>query len=144
MAARILDVTTDEVKKGFLHGGGFHVVNLLKHIGNGKVPTAASEAHIYLFCLLRSTLLPDITGSCAKIGILESLTDVPKICEYVWGAATLAHMYRELGKAFRAKSKNFCGCMLLLQSWIYEYFPRLRRVDSPAPRCWGSSCREVG
>ncbi|CAN0915847.1 Protein MAIN-LIKE 1 [Linum grandiflorum] len=138
MAARILDVTTDEVKKWFLYGGGFHVVNLLKHIGDGKVPTAASEAQIYLFCLLGSTLLPDTTGSCAKIGILESLADVRKIREYAWGAATLAHMYRELGKASRAKSMNFCGCMTLLQSWIYEYFPSLRRVDSPASRDVGA------
>ncbi|CAN0917242.1 hypothetical protein LINGRAHAP2_LOCUS30170 [Linum grandiflorum] len=32
--------------------------------------------------------------------------------------------------------------MTLLQSWIYEYFPSLRRADSPG--CWGSACREVG
>ncbi|CAN0915333.1 hypothetical protein LINGRAHAP2_LOCUS29073 [Linum grandiflorum] len=47
-------------------------------------------------------------------------------------------MYRELGKASRANSKKFSGCMTLLQSWIYEYFPSLRGADSPASRDVGA------
>ncbi|CAN0925656.1 hypothetical protein LINGRAHAP2_LOCUS34882 [Linum grandiflorum] len=47
-------------------------------------------------------------------------------------------MYRELGKASRANSKKFSGCMTLLQSWIYEYLPSLRGADSPASRAVGA------
>ncbi|CAN0839607.1 Protein MAIN-LIKE 1 [Linum grandiflorum] len=47
-------------------------------------------------------------------------------------------MYRELGKASKANSKKFSGCMTLLQSWIYEYFSSLRGSDSPASRDVGA------
>ncbi|CAN0875145.1 Protein MAIN-LIKE 1 [Linum grandiflorum] len=136
--SKILDVTTEVVKNQFHYGGGYHVVKLLKHIGDGKVPTAASEAQIYLFCLLGYTLFTDTSGSRAKVGIIGGLTDVRSVDKKAWGAAALAHMYRELGKASRANSKKFSGCMTLLQSWIYEYFPSLRGVDSPTSRDVGA------
>ncbi|CAN0884343.1 hypothetical protein LINGRAHAP2_LOCUS14807 [Linum grandiflorum] len=103
--SKILDVDKDVVKNGFYYAGGYHVVKLLKHIEDGKVPTAASEAQIYLFCLLGSTLFTDSSGSRAKVGIIGGLTDVWLVAEKVWGAAALAHMYRELGKASRAKGR---------------------------------------
>ncbi|CAN0905114.1 Protein MAIN-LIKE 2 [Linum grandiflorum] len=105
--SKILDVTVDLVKNQFHYGGGYHVVKLLKHIGDGKVPTDASEAQIYLFCLLGSTLFTDSSGSRAKVGIIGGLTDVRSVDKKAWGAAALAHMYRELGKASRANSKKF-------------------------------------
>ncbi|CAN0896677.1 Protein MAIN-LIKE 2, partial [Linum grandiflorum] len=74
------------------------------------------------------------TGSHAPVGIISGLEDVREIDTYAWGAATLAHMYRALGKASRARCKSFVGCQTLLQSWIYEYFPSLRCRASPLPR----------
>ncbi|XP_057517847.1 protein MAIN-LIKE 1-like [Amaranthus tricolor] len=47
-----------------------------------------------------------------------------------WGAVTLAHMYRQLGMATRTGCKTIAGCLTLLQTWIYEYFPAFR----PHPR----------
>ncbi|CAN0857958.1 Protein MAIN-LIKE 2 [Linum grandiflorum] len=64
----------------------------------------------------------------------STLDDVREVDTYAWGAATLAHMYRALGKASRARCKSFVGCQTLLLSWIYEYFPSLRCRASPLPR----------
>ncbi|CAN0876137.1 Protein MAIN-LIKE 1 [Linum grandiflorum] len=130
-SSKILDVSKAVVTNGFYYSGGYHVVKLLKHIGDGKVPATTSEAQIYLFCLLGCMLFTDSSRSHAKIGIIGGLIDVRLVAEKAWGGA-LAHMYRARGKASRVKGKNFYGCMTLLQSWIYEYFSSLsRRVDSP-------------
>src|SRR5688572_1203947 len=50
--------------------------------------------------------------------------------EIVWGAVTLAYLYRQLGMASRAGCRTIAGCLTLLQTWIYEYFPSFR----PHPR----------
>ncbi|CAN1222270.1 Serine/threonine-protein phosphatase 7 long form homolog [Linum grandiflorum] len=68
--SKILDVSELVVKAGFYYGGGYHVVKLLKHIGDGKVPTTASESQIYLFCLLGSTLFTDSFVFRDKVGII--------------------------------------------------------------------------
>ncbi|CAN0904694.1 hypothetical protein LINGRAHAP2_LOCUS23246 [Linum grandiflorum] len=71
-------------------------------------------------------LFNDSSGSHARVGIIRGLIDVRLVHEQAWGAAALGHMYRELGKASRANGKNFYRCTMLLQYWIYEYFPSLR------------------
>ncbi|CAN0906719.1 Protein MAIN-LIKE 1 [Linum grandiflorum] len=101
------------------------------------MPTAASEAQIYLFCLLGSTLFTDSSESRAKVGIIGGLTDVRVVAEKARGCCTCQHV-SGARKASPAKGKNFCGCMKLLQSWIYEYFSNLRRADSPASRDVGA------
>ena len=50
--------------------------------------------------------------------------------EIAWGAVTLAYMYQQLGMASRVGCKTIAGCLTLLQTWIYEYFPSFR----PHPR----------
>ena len=48
---------------------------------------------------------------------------------------TLAYMYCQLGMASRAGWKTIAGCLTLLQTWIYEYFPAFhphpRQADVP-------------
>ncbi|XP_057532983.1 protein MAIN-LIKE 2-like [Amaranthus tricolor] len=69
-----------------------------------------------------------------------------------WGAVTLACLYRQLGMASRAGCKTIAGCLTLLQTWIYEYFPAFRphprREDVPnmtRAEMWSTKkpCREV-
>ncbi|KAL6505242.1 hypothetical protein OROGR_025059 [Orobanche gracilis] len=54
--------------------------------------------------------------------------------------AALAFMYRQLGIASRGDSMGICGCLTLVQAWIYEYFPCFRPhrermiVESTYPR----------
>ncbi|CAN0913311.1 Protein MAIN-LIKE 1, partial [Linum grandiflorum] len=91
-----------------------------------------------LVLFARVSLFTDYSGSRTNVGILGGLTDVRLVHEHAWKATALAHMYRELMKASRAKDKNFCGCITLMHSWIYEYFLSLRRVDSPTRRVVGA------
>ncbi|CAN0857993.1 Protein MAIN-LIKE 2 [Linum grandiflorum] len=100
----------------------------------GNILYDTHEVSVYLYCLLGSMIFCNTTGSHAPVGIISGLDDVCEVDTYAWGAATLAHMYRALGKASRARCKCFVGCQTLLQSWIYEYFPRLRCRASPLPR----------
>ncbi|CAN0846603.1 Protein MAIN-LIKE 2 [Linum grandiflorum] len=100
----------------------------------GNIPYDTHEASVYLYCLLGSIIFCNTTGSHAPARIIRDLDDVREVGAYAWGAATLAHMYRALGKASRARCKTFVGCQTLLQSWIYEYFPTLRCRTSPMPR----------
>ena len=55
--------------------------------------------------------------------------------EIAWGAVMLAYLYRQLEMASRAGCKTIAGCLTLLQTWIYEYFPAFRphprQVDVP-------------
>ena len=41
-------------------------------------------------------------------------------------AVTLAYMYQQLGMASRVDCKTIAGCLTLLETWIYEYFPSFR------------------
>ncbi|CAN0847456.1 Protein MAIN-LIKE 2 [Linum grandiflorum] len=100
----------------------------------GNIPYDTHEASVYLYCLLGSIIFYNTTCSHTPVGIIRGLDDVREVGTYAWGAATLAHMYRALGKASRARCKTFVGCQTLLQAWIYEYFPTLRCRASPMPR----------
>ncbi|CAN0837104.1 hypothetical protein LINGRAHAP2_LOCUS1700 [Linum grandiflorum] len=50
------------------------------------------------------------TCSHALVGIISGLDNVHEVDTYAWGAATLTHIYRALGKASRARCKTFVGC----------------------------------
>ena len=72
--------------------------------------------------------------------------------EIAGGAVTLAYLYRQLGMASRAGCKTIAGCLTLLQTWIYEYFPTFRphhrQADEPnktRAEMWSTKkpCREV-
>ncbi|CAN0846612.1 Protein MAIN-LIKE 2 [Linum grandiflorum] len=132
--AGLLEITVAEVEARFFRSGGFSIVRLLEHMEAGNIPYDTHEASVYLYCLLGCKIFCNTTGSHAPVGIISGLDDVREVDTYAWGAATLAHMYRALGKASRARCKSFVGCQTLLQSWIYEYFPSLRCRASPLPR----------
>ncbi|CAN0846224.1 Protein MAIN-LIKE 2 [Linum grandiflorum] len=133
--AGLLEITVAKVEARFFRSDGFSIVRLLEHMEAGNIPYDTHEAcSVYLYCLLGSMIFCNTTGSHAPVGIISGLDDVREVHTYAWGAATLAHMYRALGKASRARCKSFMGCQTLLQSWIYEYFPSLRCRVSPLPR----------
>ena len=97
------------------------MISLGKHMGD------ETAYKVFLFCLLGGTLFQDRSADRSRhLGweyFMGSMSDVP---EYAWGAGALAWLYRELGKASRAAAKAMSGCVTLLQSWIYEYFPGVR------------------
>ena len=97
------------------------MISLGKHMGDDIA------YRVFLFCLLGGTLFQDRSADRSRLlgweYFMGPISDVP---EYAWGAGALAWLYRELGKASRADARAMSGCVTLLQSWIYEYFPSVR------------------
>ncbi|CAI0446189.1 unnamed protein product [Linum tenue] len=113
-----------------------HAEGLL--VRGGELKINEMEVKCYLFVLLGSTLFVDKSRDrhCPAINLF--LKDHRRLTDYTWGAGALAYLYRQLGVATRAGSKGLCGCLTLLQAWIYEYFPLFRPSQLPqspdAPR----------
>lgn len=41
--------------------------------------------------------------------------NLDKVGDHAWGAATLAYLYHQLGKASRFEARQICGCLTLIQ-----------------------------
>ncbi|CAI0425575.1 unnamed protein product [Linum tenue] len=113
-----------------------HAEGLL--VRGGELKIKEMEVQCYLFVLLGSTLFVDKSRDRLRPAINLFLKDHRRLADYAWGAGALAYLYRQLGVATRAGSKGLCGCLTLLQAWIYEYFPLFRPSQLPqspdAPR----------
>ncbi|KAK1272107.1 hypothetical protein QJS04_geneDACA023485 [Acorus gramineus] len=72
----------------------------------------------YLLFLLGCTLFSDKTGITVPVAYLNFLIDISDISSYGWGAGALAQLYRQLGIASRAKAKQICGYLTLLEVLI--------------------------
>ncbi|CAI0402019.1 unnamed protein product [Linum tenue] len=92
-----------------------------------------AEARCYLMCLIGSTLFVDKSSDSVRGWLYSYFRDLQMVSKYALGVGALAWMYRQLGRSSRAGSKGFSGCLTLLQSWIYEYFPSLR-INRAAPQ----------
>ncbi|KAK1278810.1 hypothetical protein QJS04_geneDACA016635 [Acorus gramineus] len=82
-----------------------------------SMPTHSIECTVrgYLLYLLGCTIFADKTGTYVSVEYLQYLEDLDKVKEYAWGAATLVHLYRQLGMASRAKCKSISGYLTLIQ-----------------------------
>ncbi|XP_065877031.1 serine/threonine-protein phosphatase 7 long form homolog [Euphorbia lathyris] len=56
---------------------------------------------------------------------LPLLNDFDEAGQYAWGAATLAHLYREMCKATKPDILQISGCLQLLQVWACERIPKI-------------------
>lgn len=86
----------------------------------------APRAIGYMLWLLGATLFLDKSSTRLSVHYLPFLTCLDDVPGYAWGAATLAYLYRQLGISSRADTQQIAGCLTLLQTWIYEYFPAFR------------------
>ncbi|KAL3614602.1 hypothetical protein CASFOL_041688 [Castilleja foliolosa] len=89
------------------------------------------RARMYLLYLISATLFVDRSTNRVKPEYLHLVWDIDEAAGYAWGAGVLAHLYRYLGETSRADTKQMCGCLTLLECWIYEYFPRFRPCTNP-------------
>ncbi|KAK1257614.1 hypothetical protein QJS04_geneDACA002451 [Acorus gramineus] len=84
----------------------------------------------HIDCAVRGcTILCDKTGFTIPRAYLSFLVEIDNISSFGWGAATLAHLYRQLGIASRANCRQIAGYLTLVEVWVYEHLPFL----SPAP-----------
>ncbi|XP_021724884.1 protein MAINTENANCE OF MERISTEMS-like [Chenopodium quinoa] len=83
----------------------------------------------FMWVLLGSSLFVDKSGNILHPSLIHELQLVNGTfvtSSYSWGFVTLAFLYHQLGQASRADCDSISGCLMLLQEWIYEYFPCFR------------------
>ena len=113
-------------RKGYFTSRSINVGEMLQLCHRSQ--SLETQATAYYMAIVGSMLLVDKTRvKMRPHPILAVTVDQDEIA---WGAVTLANMYRQLGMATRTGCKTIVGCLTLLQTWIYEYFPSFR----PHPR----------
>ena len=126
LASLFGDPIAELQRKGSIINGNVNVSELLELCHRSQSLETQSSA--YYMAVVGSTLLVDKTRSGMKPHPIIAVTADKG--EIAWGAVTLAYLYRQLGTASRAGCRTIAGCLTLLQTWIYEYFPSFR----PHPR----------
>lgn len=72
----------------------------------------------YILYLFGSVLFPDPSGNKVNLKWLLFLEDFRKCGQFAWGAAVLAHIYRELGKVSLMGHTDCCCFLALVQ--VYQ------------------------
>ena len=130
--ANLLGDQMSEVrKKRYFTSGSINVGEMLQLCHRSQFLETQTTA--YYMAIVGSTLLVDKT----RVGMRPHpiLVVTADLDEISWGAVTLANIYRQLDMATRVGCKTIAGCLTLLQTWIYEYFPSFcphpRQDDMP-------------
>ncbi|GJN32398.1 hypothetical protein PR202_gb20906 [Eleusine coracana subsp. coracana] len=86
---------------------------------NPSINEIAYSTRAYLLYLVGSTLFPDTMRGFVSPRYLPLLADFRKICEYAWGTAALAHLYRGLSVAVtpNATTQFLGSATLLMVNW---------------------------
>ncbi|XP_021735121.1 protein MAIN-LIKE 1-like [Chenopodium quinoa] len=131
-AAELLQLATEELQvktqTAIYRNGGIHTDQIFDRC---RTVETTEEVQVigYMWVLLGNTLFTDKSGCRTHPSFLTELFvehNLERLTRYSWGSATLAYLYRQLGHATRNGCDSIAGCLTLLQSWIYEYFPCFR------------------
>ncbi|CAM0906014.1 unnamed protein product [Alopecurus aequalis] len=87
----------------------------------------------YLLYLIGATMFSDKERGYVSPKYLPLLSNFEEVREYAWGAAALAHLYRDLSTTMSSSRKRLFGSAPLLMGWIYEYIPAMRPDTDDAP-----------
>ncbi|PKU80289.1 Serine/threonine-protein phosphatase 7 long form like [Dendrobium catenatum] len=87
---------------------------------NASSQTVAFHTRAYIMHMLGSWVLPNRSGNAVPCQYLPLLENFAKCGQTAFGAASLAHLYRELGNASRDHIKRLAGNIHLLQLWAWE------------------------
>ncbi|XP_050236021.1 protein MAIN-LIKE 1-like isoform X2 [Mercurialis annua] len=152
--AKILGISTERLlDEGMKHlaQGGILIDSVINLCGWSRGRTTEIEAIAWIWLTLGCTLFVDKSGHRIRPACLWEVRDgLTDASSYSWGSATLAYLYRQLGVASRGDCHGLSGCMTLLQTWIYEYFPCFRPqrermiigVEIPRACSWSVSVTE--
>ncbi|XP_050229219.1 protein MAINTENANCE OF MERISTEMS-like [Mercurialis annua] len=149
---QILGISPEDLvsktSKHFAQGGVLieSIISLCRHDRTAEV-----EAIAWIWLTLGCTLFTDKSGHRIRPATIwevrEGVTDTSTVS---WGSATLAYLYRQLGISSRGDCSGLTGCLTLLQTWIYEYFPCFRPqrerllIESHLPRAssWSATASD--
>ena len=81
--------------------------------GGGEVAGPGCP-HIFAY-LVGITLFTDKSATAVDVVYLRYFRDIDIVAGYSWGAATLAHLYRDISKAARWNCGQVSGYLTLLQ-----------------------------
>ncbi|ERN11061.1 protein MAIN-LIKE 2 [Amborella trichopoda] len=87
----------------------------------------------YLLFLISVTIFANASVSTVSPRYLQFFEDIEGASTYAWGAATLAFLYRALGKACTFKRRPFSGSTTLMQCWSYEHIMHMRPIPHSIP-----------
>ncbi|KAJ0075278.1 hypothetical protein Patl1_33525 [Pistacia atlantica] len=73
----------------------------------------------FLLYLVGSTIFATTSGNLVPLLYLPLFKDFENAGKYAWGAAALAFLYRQLGKASTKSQGTISGSLTLLQCWSY-------------------------
>ncbi|KAF1884133.1 hypothetical protein Lal_00046421 [Lupinus albus] len=97
-----------------------------------QLPDDATEIVIdqhsraFILRMIGGFLMSDTSGSRVHLMYLLLLEDLSETYQYSWGFAVLACLYRGLCRAVLiSRQIEIGGCLLLLQSWVYDRIPML-------------------
>ncbi|KAL6636866.1 hypothetical protein ACP70R_024438 [Stipagrostis hirtigluma subsp. patula] len=108
-----------------IKGGSINIAWL--HDTFKNLPEGANQSDIeyaaraYILYQIGCSLFPDPSGTRVHLRYLALLRDFDASGEMAWGAAVLAHLYRELGKASMKGKANCCAFITLLQIWAWDH-----------------------
>lgn len=92
-----------------------------------EIPSDAGQdqieytARAYIMYQIACSLFPDPSGNRVHLKYLALLRDFDECGKMAWGAAALAYLYRELGKASLVGKAECCGFLTLLQVLINSF-----------------------
>ncbi|XP_004981664.1 serine/threonine-protein phosphatase 7 long form homolog isoform X1 [Setaria italica] len=131
-----------------IKGGSINIAWL--HDTFKTLPEGANQSDVeyaaraYILYQIGCSLFPDPSGTRVHLRYLALLRDFDASGEMAWGAAVLAHLYRELGKASMKGKANCCAFLTLLQIWAWEHIqigcPE-RLENKILPDDWPLGCR---
>ncbi|XP_058765588.1 uncharacterized protein LOC131639100 [Vicia villosa] len=77
----------------------------------------------YFLYLIDTQLFVDTRLTYTNVVYLTYLSDIARICEYNWGAATLAYTYHRLREGCMWKARIVAGSCTLFVGCILHHFP---------------------
>ena len=80
------------------------------------------SARGFILVLMGSFLFADKKGVHVHLCFLPLLRDLTQTSTYSWGAAVLAHTYRELCHASLNRRCGISSCITLIQVWKFSFF----------------------
>ncbi|XP_006575834.1 protein MAIN-LIKE 1-like [Glycine max] len=128
LLTELLEVSHEEATFETQQAGGPHVrLGWLRHLYESQCRAGrwVVAACMYLLHLVGCTLFTNKSSTHVHVVHLEAFRDLAQAGGFIWGVATLVHMYEHLNDASQASTRQLGGYITLLQCWIYEHFPTM-------------------
>ena len=116
-----------------IEGSEIKLTWLTLHLGSLHIDSEIARAQYvrgYILSLLGHILMPTKSNSVIHGKFLQLLVNLNEIGLYSWGSASLAFLYRGLDRATRSDAREICGCMILLQLWVWNRLPWLAPIPA--------------